>query len=221
MIVESDVGRAHATAQAGQRAEVQRGGLVALELQPGLRLRAGADGGGFHRGGQGLDGPLVRLLVLLAPGVAHDAVGRHVQAHEARIGLAQRGHQLRLHCRRGHGPGGLVAPQVVEEELAQPLPVDRGHRRAAVVELVHHAPRALVGLVGDAQVRIAQAVLAQVLSGARQDDHARTARIELLRGALGQLHALDDQRRRRPDLFARAAGVRLQRQHRSDGERQQ
>jgi hypothetical protein len=50
------------------------------------------------------------------------------------------------------------------------------------------------------------------LPGTREDHHAGAAGVERLRGALGQFHALDDQRGRRLDLLARTAGLGLQRQ---------
>ena len=65
--------------------------------------------------------------------------------------------------------------------------------RAAVVELVRHAPRAFGRFVSPAQVRIAQAVLAQVLPGAANQHHlgaaARVLGVQRLRGLRRQRHA--------------------------------
>jgi hypothetical protein len=76
---------------------------------------------------------------------------------------------VRLGLRREDDDGGLVLPEVVEEELAEPLAIDRRARRAALVELVDDAPDRGVALalaIGEAEVRVAQAVFAQVLAGA-------------------------------------------------------
>ena len=193
MVVEGDVGGRHAPAQPRQRADDQHTRLVALELQPGLGLLAPLHRGRLHGGGQGFGGPLVGLLVALPPGVADHAVGLVLQAQHG-LGLGQKGPQRLLHGGRGHLNAGLVAPQVVQEELAQALAVDMAAGRAAFVELVRHAPGAFGGPVGPAVVRVVQVVLAQVLAHARQQHDTgavlRVLGIQRLGCALGQVQAL-------------------------------
>ena len=147
-----------------------------------------------------------------------------LQRTDARAILQHR-QQALLHLGRGHGPDGLVAPQVVEEELAQTLAVELAHGAAAFVELVHHAPGPLGRLVGPTQVGVAQAVLAQVLPGAAQHHHAGAAArvLGVERGSrlLRQLHAALDELGRGLARLAGAAGVgrRGGQQQRRQGER--
>ena len=56
-------------------------------------------------------------------------------------------------------------------------------------------------------MRIAQAVFAQVLAGAGDDDDARAALVEPGRGVLGQRHGTRDGVGRRRALLAAAAGL--------------
>ena len=70
-----------------------------------------------------------------------------------------------------HHHSGFMEVEAVAEELRQSLPIQRASAAAALVELVHHAPGAApvqcrLVAIGDAQMRIAQPILAQVLAGA-------------------------------------------------------
>jgi hypothetical protein len=109
--------------------------------------------------------------------------------------------QLRLHLRRGRD--GLVAPGV-EEEFAKPLAVNRSHR--CTVELVHHAPRPLVGL-GDAGMRIARPYLLRSCPAHRHTGWAPLASAPAVRSANCMPLTI---RAMVGDLFARTAGLRLQ-----------
>jgi hypothetical protein len=118
----------------------------------------------------------------------------------------------------------LVLPQVVEEELAQALAIERGARRAALVQLVDDAPDRAVAValaVGESEVRVAQAVLAQVLAGAGDDDDAGAALRQPHGGVFGELHRLRHCARARRPLLAAATGVgggRCRDQRRSERE---
>ena len=74
------------------------------------------------------------------------------------------------------------------------------HGRATVVELVYHAPGAFARTVGPAQVRVAQAVFAQVPPRTAQHHHpgAAAGKFGIQRGGglLRQLHATLDELRR-------------------------
>ncbi len=186
VVVERDVRRRHARAEALQRRQVQGRRLVALQTQPGLRAVA-RRGGRILRGRERLDRPLVRLLVADAPRVGDHVVGRRVEARDPGV-VAQRRQQARLHVGLQHDDRRFVAVEVVEEELAEALPIDRGLRRAAGVELVDDAPdggRALAVAVGEAEVRVAQPVLGQVLPGPRQHDDLGARRREARRRCAG------------------------------------
>ena len=219
MVVERNVRRRHATAKPRHRTDLHRAGLVALELEPGLRLLARRHRR-LHRHGQRLQRPLVGLLVLGGPRIAHHAVLGLVQRQHLAAVLQDGQHAL-LHLGRGHGPHGFVAPQVVEEKLAQPLLVDMRLGRAAFVELVIDTPVAFGRLVGPAEVRIAQVVLAQILPRAAQHHDLGTGRIQRLGGLRGQLHALLDGLNAHRLLLARAArvGRAARRGQRGGGER--
>jgi hypothetical protein len=98
--------------------------------------------------------------------------------------------------------------RAVEEELAQALAVQSRFRAAAVVELVGHAPhrRALRRVaVSEAEVRVGQAVLAQVLAGTCQHHHLRAAGVERARRGVGQRHAALDGTGLDGTVFARPA----------------
>ena len=199
---------------------MQRRRLVAVQAQP--RLRPFARRGGRLLGErERLDRPLVRLLVALRPRVGHHAVGRRVEPGDGPV-VGQQRAQMRLRGRREHDDGGLVLPQIVEEELAQALAIERGARRAALVELVNDAPdggAAVVGAVGEAEVRIAQAVLAQVLPGAREDDDARAALGQARRRVLGELHRARHREGARRPLLAAAPRLCGTGREQQEGER--
>ena len=108
-------------------------------------------------------------------------------------GVLQHGQQTLLHVWRGHGVHRFVAPQVVQKKLSQPLAIKMADSRAAVIELVRHAPGAFGCFVRPAEVRVAQAILAQILARPAQHHHprarARMFCIQRSGGLLGQLHA--------------------------------
>ena len=118
----------------------------------------------IERHGEGLHRPLVGLLVLQAPHITHHAVGPVVQRNRARR-VGQQRQQFALHLGRGHHPGGLKAPQVVQKEVAQALAVQGRLRRATLVELVQHTPHA--GALGILEVGypVTRDEWAQVISG--------------------------------------------------------
>lgn len=142
---------------------------VVVAAQPGARRGAAA----HRRVGeqrQRLDRPLVALLVRAGPRVGEHVVARLVQLREQPVVLQLRG-DARGERRCQRDDAGLVREQAVGEELGEPLPVQRAAVAAALVQLVHHAPGTAAGerravAVGDAEVRPAQPVLAQVLPGA-------------------------------------------------------
>jgi hypothetical protein len=124
-----------------------------------------------------------------------------------------------------------VQVQAVAEELGQALAVERAAAAAAFVELVHHAPGATtierrVVAIGDAQVRIAQAVAGKVLPGAGDERHSGTIAlhhvVELAGDAGGQGEVAVDRIEGGPPRFAVLAGQRRggeagQRQRRQGG----
>jgi hypothetical protein len=184
-----------------RRREMQRGRLVAFQAKPGLRplarVRRGVVG---HR--QRFDRPLVRLLVAARPRVGHHAVGGRVEAGDAAVVGQGRG-ERRLRLRREHDQRRLVLPEIVEEELAQSLAIERSAAGAALVQLVDHAPGTLLAVpVGEAEVRVAQPVLAQVLAGAGEHDDPGSGLVESRRRLLGERHRPRDRLRRQRPLFA-------------------
>ena len=179
VVVEGDVGAGDARAEPLQRPEVQRRRLVAVQAAATpapasrvVRRRVLRPAPAFRSPTGSTAGSGLR------PRVRDHAVGGRVEPRDqARCRAAPRSR-----CACASGASTTIAAsycaQVVEEELAQALAVERGARRAALVELVHDAPDRAVAValaVGESEVRVAQAVLAQVLAGAGEHHDAGAA----------------------------------------------
>ena len=193
MIVEGDIGRRHFRTEPCVNADrCAVVGSYTCRSQPHARAWLSRHHAGVLGQRQRFDRPLIRLLVALRPRVSHHVVGRRVEFGDARVVDQHRQQQL-LRFGRENDDGGLVAPEVVDEEFGQALAIERGARRAALVQLVQDAPRLIRPLaIGEAEVRIAQAVRAEVLSGARENDDSGAAAVELRGGPLGQCHGAGD-----------------------------
>jgi len=120
----------------------------------------------------------------------------------------------------GH-PRRLVAPGVVEKELAQALAEDMRLGGAAGVELVHHAPdTAALGVgfaVGQAEVGIFQPIFGEVLAGAGQQHHPFTAGLQCHPCLLGHAQTTFDHPGGDFLWFAGAPGIGRTRQRQADG----
>ena len=132
---------------------------------------------------------------------------RRVEAGDAGV-VGQGRRQRGLRRRREHHERRLVLPEVVEEELAQTLAIERSTARSALVQLVHDAPGPAARPRGRRSRGASNA--GPIRSGSAR--HGRARRHELRSGRAGPPSSRPAPWRVRPtrrerSLFARPAGL--------------